>query len=359
MEVPAAEAVREPVPPAAAAPLPPPASPDPAPGTVSMKDLLEAGLHFGHETKWWNPRMRPYIYGQKSGIHIVDLRQTLPLFRSALHFVSRLGAEGKTVLFVGTKRQAQEVVALEASRVDAFYVNHRWLGGLLTNFATIRKSVARLVELREITESADFGRFSNKAWSRLDKRRRRLEKTLAGIEKMDRLPDAVCIVDPKNEMIAVQEARKLNIPIVAIVDTDCDPDLIDYVIPGNDDALRAIRLFTSRIASAFEEGRQLLGSLPPESLPLEGTDGTDGTEGTDATEAAAAGAGAQNGRSVEPPTLGASAPTLSGSPAPAPSPPSAPPPAAVIAPVPPPAAVPGAAEAAPPVPSPNPPGSRV
>ena len=224
-----------------------------------MRDLLEAGLHFGHETKWWNPRMRPYIYGSRSGIHIVDLNQTLPLFRDALHFISKLGAEGKTILFVGTKRQAQEVIASEAARVEAFYVNHRWLGGLLTNFQTIRKSIAKFQELREITENADQGGFSNKAWSRLDKRRRRMEKTLSGIEKMDRLPDAVCIVDPKNEMIAVQEARKLGIPIVAIVDTDCDPDLIDYVIPGNDDALRAIRLFAERIASAFEDGRQLRG----------------------------------------------------------------------------------------------------
>ena len=224
-----------------------------------MRDLLEAGLHFGHETKWWNPRMRPYIYGSRSGIHIVDLNQTLPLFRDALNFISKLGAEGKTILFVGTKRQAQEVIASEAARVEAFYVNHRWLGGLLTNFQTIRKSIAKFQELREITENADQGGFSNKAWSRLDKRRRRMEKTLSGIEKMDRLPDAVCIVDPKNEMIAVQEARKLGIPIVAIVDTDCDPDLIDYVIPGNDDALRAIRLFAERIASAFEDGRQLRG----------------------------------------------------------------------------------------------------
>ena len=224
-----------------------------------MRDLLEAGLHFGHETKWWNPRMRPYIYGSRSGIHIVDLNQTLPLFRDALNYISRLGSEGKTILFVGTKRQAQEVIASEASRVEAFYVNHRWLGGLLTNFQTIRKSIAKFQELREITENADQGGFSNKAWSRLDKRRRRMEKTLIGIEKMDRLPDAVCIVDPKNEMIAVQEARKLGIPIVAIVDTDCDPDLIDYVIPGNDDALRAIRLFAQRIASAFEDGRQLRG----------------------------------------------------------------------------------------------------
>ena len=227
--------------------------------TVTMRDLLEAGLHFGHETKWWNPRMRPYIYGSRSGIHIVDLNQTLPLFRDAINFISRLGAEGKTILFVGTKRQAQEVIAAEAARVEAFYVNHRWLGGLLTNFQTIRKSIAKFQELREITTTTDQGGFSNKAWSRLDKRRRRMEKTLLGIEKMDRLPDAVCIVDPKNEMIAVQEARKLAIPIVAIVDTDCDPDLIDYVIPGNDDALRAIRLFISRIASAFEDGRQLRG----------------------------------------------------------------------------------------------------
>ena len=244
-----------------------------------MRDLLEAGLHFGHETKWWNPRMRPYIYGSRSGIHIVDLNQTLPLFRDALNFISKLGAEGKTILFVGTKRQAQEVIASEAARVEAFYVNHRWLGGLLTNFQTIRKSIAKFQELREITENADQGGFSNKAWSRLDKRRRRMEKTLSGIEKMDRLPDAVCIVDPKNEMIAVQEAKKLGIPIVAIVDTDCDPDLIDYVIPGNDDALRAIRLFTERIASAFEDGRQLRG------LTSFGADG-DGAAPDEAAEAA-------------------------------------------------------------------------
>ena len=246
-----------------------------------MRDLLEAGLHFGHETKWWNPRMRPYIYGSRSGIHIVDLNQTLPLFRDALNFISKLGAEGKTILFVGTKRQAQEVIASEAARVEAFYVNHRWLGGLLTNFQTIRKSIAKFQELREITENADQGGFSNKAWSRLDKRRRRMEKTLSGIEKMDRLPDAVCIVDPKNEMIAVQEARKLGIPIVAIVDTDCDPDLIDYVIPGNDDALRAIRLFAERIASAFEDGRQLRG------VTAFGADG-DGAAPDEAAAAAAA-----------------------------------------------------------------------
>jgi len=210
--------------------------------------------------------MRPYIYGTRSGIHILDLNQTLPMFRDALHFISRLGAEGKTILFVGTKRQAQEVVASEASRVDAFYVNHRWLGGLLTNFKTIRKSIARFQELRDITDNADLGGFSNKARSRRDKRRRRLEKTLAGIEKMERLPDAICIVDPKNEMIAVHEARKLGIPIIAIVDSDCDPDLIDYIIPGNDDALRAIRLFASRVASAFEEGRRLHGSAGTEDF---------------------------------------------------------------------------------------------
>lgn len=249
-----------------------------------MRDLLEAGLHFGHETKWWNPRMRPYIYGSRSGIHIVDLNQTLPLFRDALNFISKLGADGKTILFVGTKRQAQEVIAAEASRVEAFYVNHRWLGGLLTNFQTIRKSIAKFQELREITENADQGGFSNKAWSRLDKRRRRMEKTLLGIEKMDRLPDAVCIVDPKNEMIAVQEARKLHIPIIAIVDTDCDPDLIDYVIPGNDDALRAIRLFASRVASAFDDGRQLRG--------LTFGDGTETGADQDGSAATASGAAA-------------------------------------------------------------------
>ena len=264
-----------------------------------MRDLLEAGLHFGHETKWWNPRMRPYIYGSRSGIHIVDLNQTLPLFRDALNFISRLGAEGKTILFVGTKRQAQEVIASEASRVEAFYVNHRWLGGLLTNFQTIRKSIAKFQELREITENADQGGFSNKAWSRLDKRRRRMEKTLSGIEKMDRLPDAICIVDPKNEMIAVQEAKKLGIPIVAIVDTDCDPDLIDYVIPGNDDALRAIRLFAERIASAFDDGRQLRGVTSFEADP----DGT--TSDGAATDGAAGAAPASDANSTEPASPGA------------------------------------------------------
>ena len=269
--------------------------------TVTMRDLLEAGLHFGHETKWWNPRMRPYIYGSRSGIHIVDLNQTLPLFRDALNFISKLGAEGKTILFVGTKRQAQEVIASEAARVEAFYVNHRWLGGLLTNFQTIRKSIAKFQELREITENADQGGFSNKAWSRLDKRRRRMEKTLSGIEKMDRLPDAVCIVDPKNEMIAVQEARKLGIPIVAIVDTDCDPDLIDYVIPGNDDALRAIRLFAERIASAFEDGRQLRG------LTSFGADG-DGAAPDEGTEAPASETAAR-----EPAAPDSSGPDSSGS----------------------------------------------
>ena len=276
-----------------------------------MRDLLEAGLHFGHETKWWNPRMRPYIYGSRSGIHIVDLNQTLPLFRDALNFISKLGAEGKTILFVGTKRQAQEVIASEAARVEAFYVNHRWLGGLLTNFQTIRKSIAKFQELREITENADQGGFSNKAWSRLDKRRRRMEKTLSGIEKMDRLPDAVCIVDPKNEMIAVQEARKLGIPIVAIVDTDCDPDLIDYVIPGNDDALRAIRLFAERIASAFEDGRQLRG------LTSFGADGDgaapDGAaDAAPASEAATPGAAGAVSGSSDASAPAASAPAASG-----------------------------------------------
>ena len=294
--------------------------------TVTMRDLLEAGLHFGHETKWWNPRMRPYIYGSRSGIHIVDLNQTLPLFRDALNFISKLGAEGKTILFVGTKRQAQEVIASEAARVEAFYVNHRWLGGLLTNFQTIRKSIAKFQELREITENADQGGFSNKAWSRLDKRRRRMEKTLSGIEKMDRLPDAVCIVDPKNEMIAVQEARKLGIPIVAIVDTDCDPDLIDYVIPGNDDALRAIRLFAERLASAFEDGRQLRG-LTAFAADGDGAapDGaaeaaTPGASGPAAAGPGAGSADAGNSAAPDPNTAGAPsavASSATGDPAPA------------------------------------------
>ena len=232
--------------------------------SVSMKELLEAGVHFGHQTKRWNPKMKEYIFGERNGIYIVDLQKTLRLFREALKFATQLGAEGKTVLFVGTKRQAQEIVAEEAVRAEMFFVNQRWLGGILTNFVTVQKSIARLRELNAMATEGRFDELSKKEVSRLEKERKRLEKNLRGIQDMNRLPDAVYVIDSNREEIAVHEARKLRIPVIAIVDTNCDPGKVDYVIPGNDDALRAIKLFTSRLADAIIEGRQMRENLPPE-----------------------------------------------------------------------------------------------
>ena len=231
--------------------------------SITMKELLEAGVHFGHQTKRWNPKMKEFIFGERNGIYIVDLQKTLKLFREALKFATQLGAEGKTVLFVGTKRQAQEIVAEEAERSEMFYVNQRWLGGLLTNFVTVQKSIARLRELNAMATEGRFDELSKKEVSRLEKERRRLEKNLRGILHMDRLPDAIFVIDSNREAIAVHEARKLRIPVIAIVDTNCDPGQVDHVIPGNDDALRAIRLFTSRLADAIIDGRQMRENLPP------------------------------------------------------------------------------------------------
>ncbi len=231
--------------------------------SITMKELLEAGVHFGHQTKRWNPKMKEFIFGERNGIYIVDLQKTLKLFREALKFASQLGAEGKTILFVGTKRQAQEIVAEEAARSEMFYVNQRWLGGLLTNFVTVQKSIARLRELNAMATEGRFDELSKKEVSRLEKERRRLEKNLRGIQHMDRLPDAVFVIDSNREAIAVHEARKLRIPVIAIVDTNCDPGKVDHVIPGNDDALRAIKLFTSRLADAIIDGRQMRENLPP------------------------------------------------------------------------------------------------
>jgi small subunit ribosomal protein S2 len=228
-----------------------------------MKELLEAGVHFGHQTKRWNPKMKEYIFGERNSIYIVDLQKTLKLFKEALKFATQLGAEGKTVLFVGTKRQAQEVVAEEATRAGMYYVNQRWLGGILTNFTTIQKSIGRFKELTAMATEGRFDELSKKEVSRLEKERKRLEKNLRGIQTMERLPDAVYIIDSKREEIAVHEARKLRIPVIGIVDTNCDPDQVDYVIPGNDDALRAIKLFTSRLADAIIAGREMKESAKP------------------------------------------------------------------------------------------------
>ncbi len=223
---------------------------------ITMKEFLEAGVHFGHQTRRWNPKMKEYIYGERNGIYIIDLQKTLKLFKEAAKFLTDLAREGKTVLFVGTKRQAQEAIAEEATRCAMYYVNHRWLGGLLTNHATIQKSIQRLKELEEMSRDGRYDLLTKKEVQRLERERHHLEQNLSGIKDMPELPGALFVVDSHKEEIAVQEARKLGIPVVGIVDTNCDPDLVDYVIAGNDDALRAIRLFTSRIADSIMEGRQ-------------------------------------------------------------------------------------------------------
>ena len=223
---------------------------------ITMKEFLEAGVHFGHQTRRWNPKMKEYIYGERNGIYIIDLQKTLKLFKEAAKFLTDLGREGKTVLFVGTKRQAQEAIAEEAARCGMFFVNHRWLGGLLTNHSTIQKSIQRLKELEEMSRDGRYDLLTKKEVQRLERERHHLEQNLSGIKEMAELPGALFVVDSHKEEIAVREARKLGIPVVGIVDTNCDPDLVDYVIAGNDDALRAIRLFTSRVADSIMEGRQ-------------------------------------------------------------------------------------------------------
>jgi len=232
---------------------------------IAMTDLLEAGVHFGHQTKRWNPKMKEYIFGERNGIYIIDLGKTLKLFRDAEDFVTNLAAEGRTILFVGTKRQAQDVIAEEAQRCAMFFVNERWLGGLLTNFATIQRSLGRLRDLEAMATDGRFDTLSKKEIARNEKERRKLAKNLEGIRGMSRLPDAVFVVDTKKEKIAVDEARKLKIPVIGIVDTNCDPDEVDFVIPGNDDALRAIRLFASRIAEAVIAGRDMKQSVDAEN----------------------------------------------------------------------------------------------
>jgi len=222
---------------------------------IAMKDLLEAGVHFGHQTKRWNPKMKPYIFGERNGIYIIDLGRTAKLYREAADFISNIAAQGGTVLFVGTKRQAQDAIAEEAQKCGMFFVNQRWLGGLLTNFSTIQRSLARLRELEAMSTDGRYDTLSKKEIARLEKERRKLAKNLDGIRGMSRLPDAVFIVDTRHEQIAVDEARKLKIPVIGVVDTNCDPDQVEYVIPGNDDALRSIRLFAAGIADAVLSGR--------------------------------------------------------------------------------------------------------
>jgi len=263
---------------------------------VTMKELLEAGVHFGHQTKRWNPKMKPYIFGARNGIYIIDLQKTVRMFKTVYDFIVDTVANGESVLFVGTKKQARESIYEESNRCEMFYVHNRWLGGMLTNFKTIKQSIDRLNYLNTIENDGSIELFPKKERLKLGKERVKLDNTLGGIRNMTKLPGAMFIVDPKNEAIAVREGRRLNIPIVAIVDTNCDPDEIDYIIPGNDDAIRAIRLITSRIADAcadgkerFEERKQAAadkktekdaaGETPADLKPGERKVISDGTEG--------------------------------------------------------------------------------
>ena len=247
-----------------------------------MKELLEAGVHFGHQTKRWNPKMKEYIFGERNGIYIIDLQKTLKLFKDAARYVVEMAAQGKTVLFVGTKRQAQEAIAEEATRCQMFYVNQRWLGGLLTNMATVQKSIKRLKELEQMSSEGAWGGRPKKEIVRLERDRKHLDQNLAGIKDMPGLPDVVFVIDSNKEAIAVKEARRLGIPVVAIVDTNCDPDEVDWVIPGNDDALRAIRLFTSKIADAVVEGRALASEHDFTSEKVQAAE-SDNAEGAEAS----------------------------------------------------------------------------
>ena len=240
--------------------------------TVSMKELLEAGVHFGHQTKRWNPKMKDFIFGERNGIYIIDLQKTHRLLQDALQYAQDLAAQGRTILFVGTKRQAQEAVAEEAQRAGMPYVNERWLGGLLTNFVTIRKSLDRLRELESMSTDGRHERLTKKEVAGLEKERIKIEKNLKGIKGMKNVPDAIFVIDTRKESIAVQEARKLKIPVIGIVDTNCDPDEVDHVIPGNDDALRAIKLFAGRIADAVLAGRGIRESRAAEAAPDKGAD---------------------------------------------------------------------------------------
>jgi len=223
---------------------------------ITMKQLLEAGVHFGHQTKRWNPKMKPYIFGARNGIYIIDLQKTVRYFKSAYDFVKQTVAAGEKVLFVGTKKQAQDAILEEALRADQYFVNSRWLGGMLTNFSTIKASIDRLKKIEVMAQDGTYNLITKKEALQLEREKAKLERSLGGIKMMNKLPGAIFVVDPKKEAIAVKEARKLGIPVVAVVDTNCDPDEIDYIIPGNDDAIRALRLFAQKMADACIEGVQ-------------------------------------------------------------------------------------------------------
>ena len=263
---------------------------------ITMKELLEAGVHFGHQTKRWNPKMKEYIFGERNGIYIIDLQKTLKMFKEASKFVQEQAAQGKLVLFVGTKRQAQDAIAEEATRCGMFYVNSRWLGGLLTNWVTVQKSVKRLKELDEMATDGRYDLLPKKEVIKLERERKHLQANLAGIKNLNRLPDVLFVIDSNKEQIAVKEARKLGIPVVAVVDTNCDPTEVDYVIPGNDDALRAIRLFASKIADSVVEGANAANDKQMADISA-------GVQYSEAAEAAAASPEGAGGEAVQESTI--------------------------------------------------------
>ncbi len=242
---------------------------------ITMKELLESGVHFGHQTRRWNPKMKEYIFGERNGIHIIDLQKTLKMFKESLRYIGECAGEGKSILFVGTKRQAQEAVKEEALRCGMYYVNHRWLGGLLTNWTTAQKSIERMKELDRLADEEQYAGRSKKEVSRLERERKHLTQNLAGLKEISGLPDVLFVVDSRKEEIAVAEANRLNIPVVAIVDTNCDPSPVNYVIPGNDDALRAIKLFASKVADTILEATNLAteGEGEVEAPAVEGPEG--------------------------------------------------------------------------------------
>ena len=287
--------------------------------SVTMKELLEAGVHFGHQVRRWNPKMKEYIFGERNGIYIIDLQKTQRMFRDAIAFVTNAIAEdrGKTVLFVGTKRQAQDAVREEAERCGQYYVNQRWLGGLLTNFQTVQKSIKRLKDLEAMQTDGRYEKLTKKERIKLDREREGLNKNLSGIKSMGRLPDMVFIIDVRKEEIAVAEANRLGIPIVAVVDTNCSPEGIDYVIPGNDDALRAVRLFASRISDAILEGQQI---ATEGGVVAQAEEGVETAEGSAAPEAGTAPMAEEPSQAAEPFDAGANVePAVEPTTAPAPA----------------------------------------
>jgi small subunit ribosomal protein S2 len=274
---------------------------------ITMKELLEAGVHFGHQTRRWNPKMKEYIFGERNGIHIIDLQKTLKMFRDASRFVSELAGQGRVVLFVGTKRQAQEAIAEEGRRCAMFFVNHRWLGGTLTNWATLQKSIKRLKTLKAMIEDGRMAQLSKKEAARLERELKHLQQNLEGVENMTTPPDAMFVVDSHTEQIAVREARRMGVPVVAVVDTNSDPDQVDWVIPGNDDALRAIRLFTTKIADAVVEGRAAFEQTQLAGEKVETPEGAEVVENAEYVDTSAYEAyEKQEGDFVETPELGES-----------------------------------------------------